>query len=392
MSTPTVPVFSQDGQLGDIPYERLHDALAAGFKIGVNMTSPDGKPGVIPADRLQEAQKSGFKVVPYDIQGTNLPPIGTAARIAASMSQQLPRPPGGGEENVLRQGALPGAALFTVPAMIANPGTAIAGLAGGAAGEYGARKGAAALGLGETGQQVAGIGGGLVGGIAGGGLYGAARNPAEFARGVLDSSWLDALSHPTKIAETILRKIAGYGPDVPIGAERSGLIQQAIAENQAREAATAAEAAKPVAVSKGPGPYTGPAAARLAARQAAAVPSGPPTGASLSAGPSGASTAMPQIQLLGAPPTPENLQMVQQFRSPTPPEPGRIVQPGSTPPPIKVTYQSVPREQLYEMAKKGNVDAGLELIRNPGRFKLPPNFKFMIEETAKLQPWRNLAQ
>lgn len=66
-NSPTVPMFSPDGQLGDIPYERMHDALAAGAKIGVNVKAPDGSNGVIPADRLQDAIKAGGKAVPYDL-------------------------------------------------------------------------------------------------------------------------------------------------------------------------------------------------------------------------------------------------------------------------------------------------------------------------------------
>ena len=68
---------------------------------------------------------------------------------------------------------------------------------------------------------------------------------------------------------------------------------------------------------------------------------------------------------------------------------GKIVLPGSEPPPTPVTYQSYPRQMLYEMAKNGDVQAGKELIRNPKGFNLPPNFKYMIEETSKKIPWRS---
>jgi hypothetical protein len=65
-----------------------------------------------------------------------------------------------------------------------------------------------------------------------------------------------------------------------------------------------------------------------------------------------------------------------------------IVSPDSPPPPVPVTYQSIPRKQLYEMAKKGDLMAGRELIRSSKGFDLPPNFKYLIEETAKRIPWR----
>lgn len=57
-----VPMLSPDGQLGDIPQERMTDALKGGFKIAVSMTSPDGKAGYIPHDQVGAAQQSGFKV------------------------------------------------------------------------------------------------------------------------------------------------------------------------------------------------------------------------------------------------------------------------------------------------------------------------------------------
>lgn len=74
MSTPNlVPVFSPDGTLGDIPYERLKDALTAGAKPGVTVKSPDGKLGVIPADRVPDAAKAGATVVPFEQQETQHP-------------------------------------------------------------------------------------------------------------------------------------------------------------------------------------------------------------------------------------------------------------------------------------------------------------------------------
>lgn len=61
----TVPVFAPDGSLGDIPYEHLHAAIAAGAKPGVTIKAPDGSIGVVPADHYQEAVKAGGQVVPF---------------------------------------------------------------------------------------------------------------------------------------------------------------------------------------------------------------------------------------------------------------------------------------------------------------------------------------
>jgi hypothetical protein len=72
-ATQTVPMFSPDGKLGDIPYEHMHDALAAGFKQGVTMKTADGQLGVIPADKVPAAAKSGLQIVPLGEQDTQHP-------------------------------------------------------------------------------------------------------------------------------------------------------------------------------------------------------------------------------------------------------------------------------------------------------------------------------
>jgi len=70
----TVPVFSPDGVLGDIPEDQLVAAVKAGAKPGVNFISPDGKPGVIPADRVAEAsQVPGAKILPFEQQEVKHP-------------------------------------------------------------------------------------------------------------------------------------------------------------------------------------------------------------------------------------------------------------------------------------------------------------------------------
>lgn len=66
-----VPMISPNGQPGDIPFEKMRDAMTAGFKPAVIMKSPDGsKSGYIPADKTQEASKAGFKIVPFEQQET----------------------------------------------------------------------------------------------------------------------------------------------------------------------------------------------------------------------------------------------------------------------------------------------------------------------------------
>ncbi len=57
-------MFSPDGQLGDIPYERMHDAVQAGATPAVKMKAPDGSIGYVPAPKTQDAVKAGASIVP----------------------------------------------------------------------------------------------------------------------------------------------------------------------------------------------------------------------------------------------------------------------------------------------------------------------------------------
>src|ERR1700719_1879893 len=53
--TQTIPMFSPGGDLGDIPAERVHEAIAKGAVIGTPIIASDGSHGVVPASRLHEA-------------------------------------------------------------------------------------------------------------------------------------------------------------------------------------------------------------------------------------------------------------------------------------------------------------------------------------------------
>src|SRR4030095_10114598 len=62
-TTQTVPMLSPDGQIGDVPQDRVNEAIAKGFKVGAELTDPNsGKVGVIPLDRVPEAIKAGLQL------------------------------------------------------------------------------------------------------------------------------------------------------------------------------------------------------------------------------------------------------------------------------------------------------------------------------------------
>ena len=51
-----IPMIAPDGSVGEIPKDKVQDAVSAGFKLGFFMKAPDGSTGVIPRDRAGEAE------------------------------------------------------------------------------------------------------------------------------------------------------------------------------------------------------------------------------------------------------------------------------------------------------------------------------------------------
>lgn len=63
----TVPMLAPDGSSGDIPFDKMDAAKAAGFKVAVQMQSPDGKSGYVPAENTHDAVSQGFKMMPMNV-------------------------------------------------------------------------------------------------------------------------------------------------------------------------------------------------------------------------------------------------------------------------------------------------------------------------------------
>jgi hypothetical protein len=82
----SVPIFAPDGTLGDIPAERLPDAVKAGAKPGVSVISPNGIPGVVPADRYADAVRAGAKLAP---QEENQPQTGFFSALASDIGGMI---------------------------------------------------------------------------------------------------------------------------------------------------------------------------------------------------------------------------------------------------------------------------------------------------------------
>lgn len=77
----TVPMFAPDGSLGDIPYERMHDAVQAGAVPAVKMKAPDGSIGYVPAPKSQDAVKAGGSIIPLGADDLGASKPGVAATL-----------------------------------------------------------------------------------------------------------------------------------------------------------------------------------------------------------------------------------------------------------------------------------------------------------------------
>src|SRR5271167_4479864 len=84
---PMVQVFAPDGTLGDVPYDKLHDALAAGAKPAAKFKAPDGTVGYVPADKAADAMKAGGTRIPLDLNDADGGKPGFWSRLS---NQQAP--------------------------------------------------------------------------------------------------------------------------------------------------------------------------------------------------------------------------------------------------------------------------------------------------------------
>src|SRR5438034_8324059 len=73
MTSATVPMFSPDGLLGDIPYEKMQQARQAGAMPAVQIKSPEGDVGWVPAHRTADAVKAGGQLLPIEEQEAQHP-------------------------------------------------------------------------------------------------------------------------------------------------------------------------------------------------------------------------------------------------------------------------------------------------------------------------------
>src|SRR6185312_14837564 len=61
-SAATVLMLDPDGNLGEVPQEKMQDALKAGGKLAVPMKAPDGSQGFVPHDQVKQAMNAGGRV------------------------------------------------------------------------------------------------------------------------------------------------------------------------------------------------------------------------------------------------------------------------------------------------------------------------------------------
>lgn len=174
------------GTIQAVPPEHWDEALNQGYKptSHVVMYSPDGQRGMVPLEQARQKMQAGFRVQPETQFEKDRPGIIEGG--LRNLNTPLPRPPGGGEEEELREGApvaeegLSTIGMVGAPiSMLKNPRavipiakglarTFIGGAAGGAAGGYAGRELGNVIGKPEEGRRVGAALGGLAGGIVGG--------------------------------------------------------------------------------------------------------------------------------------------------------------------------------------------------------------------------------
>lgn len=95
-------------------------------------------------------------------------------------------------------------------------------------------------------------------------------------------------------------------------------------------------------------------------------------------------SGLPPVSIGPEAPAPEqpNVQFVQKFA----PQKSVIQDPNSPPPNVRVTYQSVPQDDLFRMVMGGDRQAILEWQRRG--LQLPSNVGYMVESGAGNLPWR----
>lgn len=72
-SAATVPIFDPQGNLRDVPYAQMRDAVQAGGKPAVRFKDPKGDVRFVPADRTADAVKSGGTLLPIEDQDIKHP-------------------------------------------------------------------------------------------------------------------------------------------------------------------------------------------------------------------------------------------------------------------------------------------------------------------------------
>lgn len=331
---PMVQVFAPDGTLGDIPYDKLHDALGAGAKVARKVQAPDGTPGYIPADRINEALKAGAKPLPIDLSDAD---GGKKDGFWSKLTAQSN--PAVANSNPLVRGLdSAGGALMAAPGQmydaVRHPIDTATGLVQSVKGAYqgytnpNLTAGAVASVLPEAlGQGIGGVAGGEAMGAAPGLVKAAV--PSADAIGTALRTPEGKLIPPVKVGAKVAGAAAGHALGVPGAGELGGyLIGDKLADMLVPDRPGAATAAERRAIPLSKSPYPENVAQIEAARKATAQ-------------------GVPLADLAKTTAPPSGVTLL--------PEP-RAAQPGDV-----NLMGSVPRDTLQDLALAGKPNAGMQL-------------------------------
>jgi len=297
------------------------------------------------------------------------------------------------------------APLTMAPAAILAPGPtalgAIGGLIGGTAGNVGGKYIAGKVGLSPDWQDVSGdvgsMAGGTAGGMAGGALGSFMSDPVSFLRGPGKSEPI-SLNPTTMLTRQLESRVPMNEPptarnemyeDIGERLQRRGKEQDELdAAHEQRLSAVEKSRQKELASAERLREQD--ARAKMARKEETGgfVPLLESEASSLTSGERPSASAIPRIapsETTATSPVP--FRTVTKFEKLSKP---LVAEPGSEPPMVKRTYQSIPQQDLKSLVMGGDRGAIAEWRRRG--LELPPNVGYMIESGAANKPWRNYSR
>ena len=126
----TVPMIAPDGTPGDVPQQRVGDAVKAGFKVAAELKAPTGQIGLVPLHRVHDAINAGFMLQGASPSAPGPPRLSPSEEMPLAQAQEDAK---GNTGQTLRRTGSPAAAGLALGGggALLGPGLASGGMAAG---------------------------------------------------------------------------------------------------------------------------------------------------------------------------------------------------------------------------------------------------------------------